>query len=45
MLYSWLYSSPQEAHAAKAAIETAWDPLKPGFYFLTRAAEAIVLMS
>ncbi len=32
-----LYSS-QDAHAAKAAIETAWDPLKPGFYFLTRAA-------
>ena len=32
-----LYSS-QEAHAVKAAIETSWDPLKPGFYFLTRAA-------
>jgi len=29
--------SALEAHADKAAIETAWDPLKPGFYFLTRA--------
>ena len=28
----------QGAHADKAAIEKAWDALKPGFYFLTRAA-------
>jgi hypothetical protein len=35
MLYT---KSALEAHADKAAIETAWDPLKPGFYFLTRAA-------
>eukprot|EP00900_Chrysochromulina_parva_P016348 jgi/Chrpa1/24714/Chrysochromulina_OHIO_Genome00024673-RA len=28
----------QQAHADKVAIETAWDPHKPGFYFLTRAA-------
>ena len=34
MLYT---KSALEAHADKAAIET-WDPLKPGFYFLTRAA-------
>ena len=35
MLYT---KSALEAHADKAAIETAWDPRKPGFYFLTRAA-------
>ena len=34
MLYR---SSSQESHADKA-VETAWDPLKPRFYFLTRAA-------
>ena len=33
-----LYKTAQGAHADKAAIEKAWDPLKPGFYFLTRAA-------
>ena len=31
-----LYKS--EALATKAAVEGAWNPLRPGLYFLTRAA-------